>query len=78
MNEFIEGRQEFKQMMLGLHTDLLKCIETINEPNQKQSYAELNWYPGILKKILVVTGLEQSQEAEKVLSEKVTRDLTRD
>lgn len=77
MRDFIDGRQEFKDMLLRLHSDLLNCIDKINEPYQRQNFAEVKWYPEITLKIYASVGLD-SKDGGKVVSERASRDLMRE
>ena len=44
-------------MLLRLHNDLLICIEKINEPYQRQNFAEIKWYPEMIGKLMSHIGL---------------------
>ena len=64
-------------MLLRLHGDLLTCIDKINEPYQRQNFAEVKWYPEFTKQVYGSVGME-SKDGGKAISERASRDIMRE
>ena len=67
--DFNNETSQSEEIFLRLHDDFLKLNESLNEIYQKQSFAEIKWYPEILQKV--------SLWSINMLDERMSRDFTR-